>query len=272
MSHGKKNRYVVGVVRRGNAAPPGAPVEHQPAAPAEIPQQQPPPPVPVATPAPTEASPGQATPVAIEPQAAPQTATLPQPLPPAPTEAVPKQNVRPRGQRLDLFELQQKQVPELKEMAESYGLVELGALRKHELIFEILRWNGRLNGTMFGRGVLEILPDGFGFLRSPHYNYLPCPEDIYVSPSQIRRFGLRTGDLVDGEIRPPKDKERFFALLQGGQDQRAGSGKDPQTRFRLRISRRSFPNRPVRSRNGMPAKFPCASWICSRPLAWASAA
>ncbi len=153
-------------------------------------------------------------PIAVNPQAAPQTATLPQPPPPAPTEAVPKQNVRPKGQRLDLYEIQKMQVPELVTMAESYGLVELGALRKHELIFEILRWNGRLNGTMFGRGVCEILPDGFGFLRSPHYSYLPCPEDIYVSPSQIRRFGLRTGDMVDGEIRAPKEKERFFALLR----------------------------------------------------------
>jgi len=118
------------------------------------------------------------------------------------------------GRRLDLFELQVRPVPELKAMADSYGMTELGALRKHELIFEILRANARLNGTMFGRGIVEILPDGFGFLRSPHYNYLPCPEDIYVSPSQIRRFALRTGDFVEGEIRAPKEKERFFALLR----------------------------------------------------------
>jgi transcription termination factor Rho len=87
-------------------------------------------------------------------------------------------------------------------------------MMKHELIFEILKANARLNGRMWGRGVVETLPDGFGFLRSPYYNYLPCPEDIYVSPSQIRRFGLRTGDFVEGEIRPPKEKERFFALLK----------------------------------------------------------
>ena len=110
--------------------------------------------------------------------------------------------------------LQVKPVPELLAMADGFGLKDLGALRKHELIFEILKANARCNGKMFGRGVLEILPDGFGFLRSPHYNYLPCPEDIYVSPSQIRRFALRTGDLIDGEIRAPKDKERFFALLK----------------------------------------------------------
>ncbi|MEM7395369.1 MAG: transcription termination factor Rho, partial [Verrucomicrobiota bacterium] len=105
-------------------------------------------------------------------------------------------------------------VPELIVMGEEMGLKDLVGLRKHEIIFEILKANSKLNGSMFGRGILEVLPDGFGFLRSPHYNYLPCPEDIYVSPSQIRRFGLRTGDLVEGEIRPPKEKERFFALLK----------------------------------------------------------
>jgi transcription termination factor Rho len=115
---------------------------------------------------------------------------------------------------LSIFELQIKPVPELLAMAESFGLVELGALRKHELIFEILRANARIGGAIFGKGVLEILPDGFGFLRSPNYNYLPCPEDIYVSPAQIRRFALRTGDQVDGEIRSPKEKERFFALFK----------------------------------------------------------
>jgi len=118
------------------------------------------------------------------------------------------------AQIMHLSDLQQKLVPELHALADKYGLADLGALRKHELIFEILKVNARLNGTIFGRGVLEILPDGFGFLRSPYYNYLPCPEDIYISPSQIRRFALRTGDLVEGEIRSPKDKERFFALLR----------------------------------------------------------
>ncbi|MDD2239195.1 MAG: transcription termination factor Rho [Kiritimatiellae bacterium] len=113
---------------------------------------------------------------------------------------------------LKLNELQQLTVPQLKELADVYKLVELGALKKHELIFEILKANARCNGTMFVRGILEILPDNFGFLRSPNNNYLPCPDDIYVSPSQVRRFALRTGDLVEGEIRSPKDKERFFAL------------------------------------------------------------
>ncbi len=118
------------------------------------------------------------------------------------------------GKMLKLFELQQLSVPDLVTMADEYGLRDLGALRKHELIFEILKANARANGQMFGRGVLEILPDGFGFLRSPLYNYLACPEDIYVSPSQIRRFALRSGDLIEGEIRPPKEKERFFAMLK----------------------------------------------------------
>jgi transcription termination factor Rho len=139
--------------------------------------------------------------------------------------------VKGKAQVMHLSELQQKSVPELHSLADAYGLMDLGALRKHELIFEVLKVNARLNGTIFGKGVLEILPDGFGFLRSPYYNYLPCPEDIYVSPSQIRRFALRTGDLVDGEIRSPKDKERFFALLRvekvNGGDPEKSRGKVP---------------------------------------------
>jgi transcription termination factor Rho len=118
------------------------------------------------------------------------------------------------GRDLKLWELQRMPVPDLQEMAEGLGLEEVGALLRHELVFEILKANARREGTMYGRGVLEILPDGFGFLRSPYSNYLPCPEDIYVSPSQIRRFGLRTGNWIEGGIRPPKDKERFFALLK----------------------------------------------------------
>jgi transcription termination factor Rho len=118
------------------------------------------------------------------------------------------------GNTLNLVDLQEKTVPELHEMAEELGLTELGAMRKHELIFEVLKAHARQSGTMYSQGVLEQLPDGFGFLRSPHSNYQPCPEDIYVSPSQIRRFSIQTGDFVEGEIREPKDKERFFALLR----------------------------------------------------------
>jgi len=118
------------------------------------------------------------------------------------------------GQRMSLVELQQRPMIDLTKLAKSFGIEGLGTLKKHELIFQILRANAERSGTMYGEGVLEILPDGFGFLRSPSYNYLPCPEDIYVSPSQIRRFDLQTGDIVSGQIRPPKDKERFFALLK----------------------------------------------------------
>ncbi|TFH17788.1 MAG: transcription termination factor Rho [Lentisphaerales bacterium] len=118
------------------------------------------------------------------------------------------------GVDMRLPELQKMSVPELSKMAAEMGLTDLGALRKHELIFEILKASARSSGRLFGEGVLEILADGFGFLRSPYNNYVPCAEDIYVSPSQIRRFALRTGDLVRGEIRQPKEKERFFALLK----------------------------------------------------------
>jgi transcription termination factor Rho len=117
-------------------------------------------------------------------------------------------------QKLDMVVLQKMTMAKLTEMAKKMGVQSIGSLRKHELIFEILKAQAEQDGLMFGEGVLEVLPDGFGFLRSPNYNYLPCPEDIYVSPSQIRRFDLKTGDTVSGQIRPPKDKERYFALLK----------------------------------------------------------
>src|SRR6201988_3557612 len=91
---------------------------------------------------------------------------------------------------------------------------EYVGLKKQDLIFRILKERVKQNGLMFGEGTLEVLPDGFGFLRSPDYNYLPCPDDIYISPSQIRRFGLRTGAVVAGQTRPPKENERYFALLR----------------------------------------------------------
>ena len=120
----------------------------------------------------------------------------------------------PPGETLSLGDLQRQSMPALQKKARELNVESVATLKKHEIIFEILKKNAERNGVMFGEGVLEILPDGFGFLRSPAYNYLPCPEDIYVSPSQIRRFELQTGDLVAGQIRPPKDKERFFALLK----------------------------------------------------------
>ena len=113
-----------------------------------------------------------------------------------------------------ITELQRMSVAELHEVAKTEGLEEYSGLKKQDLIFKILKERINRNGLMYGEGVLEILPDGFGFLRSPEYQYLPCPDDIYVSPSQIRRFGLRTGHIVAGQIRPPKESERYFALLR----------------------------------------------------------
>jgi len=129
-------------------------------------------------------------------------------------EAPAARNQLPPGETLNLADLQAMTMQRLQKMARDGGVEAVAVLKKHEIIFEILKKNAERNGAMFGEGVLEILPDGFGFLRSPAYNYLPCPEDIYVSPSQIRRFELQTGDLVAGQVRPPKDKERFFALLK----------------------------------------------------------
>jgi transcription termination factor Rho len=100
------------------------------------------------------------------------------------------------------------------DIAGEYQIENMSGLRKQELIFALLQACASQNGSIFGEGVLEILPDGFGFLRSPMYSYMPGPDDIYVSPSQIRRFGLRTGDVISGQIRPPKEGERYFALLR----------------------------------------------------------
>jgi len=115
---------------------------------------------------------------------------------------------------LHLTELQKLNVAELHNIAKKEGLVEYSALKKQALIFKIIKERIRQNGLMYGEGVLEILPDGFGFLRNPSYNYLSSPDDIYVSPSQIRRFGLRKGHIVSGQIRPPKESEKYFALLR----------------------------------------------------------
>ena len=115
---------------------------------------------------------------------------------------------------MNLVELKGKNIAELTTMADELKVEGVSGLRKQELIFAILQAQTEKNGMIFGEGVLEILPDGFGFLRAPDYNYLPGPDDIYVSPSQIRRFNIRTGDTVSGQIRPPKEGERYFALLK----------------------------------------------------------
>jgi transcription termination factor Rho len=115
---------------------------------------------------------------------------------------------------IDIAVLKDMKITELTKMAKDLGVVGISGLKKQELIFSILQAKAEKEGLMFGSGVLEILSEGFGFLRSPNYNYLPSPDDIYVSPSQIRKFSLRTGDTVSGQIRPPKENEKYFALLK----------------------------------------------------------
>ncbi len=117
-------------------------------------------------------------------------------------------------ENVSISELKEKTVEELTEVARGLKVEGASGMRKQDLIFAILQAQTEKIGYVFSEGVLEILPDGFGFLRSPDYSYLPGPDDIYVSPSQIRRFSLRTGDLVSGQIRPPKEGERYFALLK----------------------------------------------------------
>src|SRR5262249_51238506 len=115
---------------------------------------------------------------------------------------------------IHIAELQRMSTTQLIEEARKENLPDIAGIRRQDLIFKLLKERVKMTGLMFGEGTLEILPDGFGFLRSPDYHYLSCPDDIYVSPSQIRRFGLRTGSTVAGQIRPPKEAERYFALLR----------------------------------------------------------
>src|SRR5512137_2450125 len=115
---------------------------------------------------------------------------------------------------MDIIELKKKKIAELSDIAHSMNIEGARNLKKQDLIFKILQAQTEKDGLSFKDGVLEVLPDGFGFLRSPNYNYLPSPDDIYVSPSQIRKFNLRTGDNISGQIRPPKEGERYFALLK----------------------------------------------------------
>ncbi|MBP7867606.1 MAG: transcription termination factor Rho [Acidobacteria bacterium] len=115
---------------------------------------------------------------------------------------------------LNIADLKELGIGELTRIAKDLGVMGVSGMRKQELIFQILKAQTEKSGLIFSEGVLEILPDGFGFLRSPDYNYLPGPDDIYVSPSQIRKFDLRTGDTISGQIRPPKEGERYFALIK----------------------------------------------------------
>ena len=132
---------------------------------------------------------------------------------------------KPKGDPVNMSRLQALDMPELNKMAKKQGIPNYGSLQKHELIFQLLQRNAEQAGVLYTEGCLEILPEGFGFLRSESFNYLPCPEDVYVSPSQIRRFDLQTGDIIAGEIRRPKDRERFFEIG------RARVGKECRSRW-----------------------------------------
>jgi len=126
----------------------------------------------------------------------------------------PDRGVKNGTPTLDLVELKDMSIQKLNEVAKGMNIANYAGLRKQELIFKILQTQAEKSGLIFSEGVLECLPDGFGFLRAPEYNYLPGPDDVYVSPSQIRRFDLRTGDTISGQIRPPKEGERYFALIK----------------------------------------------------------
>ncbi len=132
---------------------------------------------------------------------------------------------KPGEKTFDVVSLKRMKISELHELAHKFNIGPTVGVKKQDVIFKILQAQAERSGLMFGEGVLEILQDGFGFLRSPNYNYLPSPDDIYVSPSQIRRFNLRTGDNVSGHIRPPKEGERYFALLKV----EAVNFEDPET-------------------------------------------
>ncbi len=157
---------------------------------------------------------------------------------------------------MHLNELKAKKMHELMELGAQFKVEGAANMRKQELIFALLQAQTEKNGAIFGEGVLETLPDGFGFLRSPDYNYLPGPDDIYVSPSQIRRFALRTGDIVSGQIRPPKEGERYFALLKvegiSGESPEKAKGKVlfdnltplyPDERLRLEFDKKNYSTR-----------------------------
>jgi len=158
-----------------------------------------PPPAPVA-----EAEPAAA--VAEAPAAAPE--AEPKAAKPQPAQQ------QPAAETLDIRMLKDMKLPDLSKLAKELGVENASGMRKQDLIFGILQVQTEKSGLIFSEGVLECLPDGFGFLRAPEYNYLPGPDDIYVSPSQIRRFDLRTGDTVSGQVRPPKEGERYFALIK----------------------------------------------------------
>src|SRR3954467_15415517 len=168
---------------------------------------------------------GTTTPDAATPAAGPPRTGTPPPAPPPPAEPAaipepprpappPPSAPPPAQQRLNITDLKDMSIQKLTQIAKDLTVGGATGMRKQELIFQILKAQTELSGFIFSEGVLEVLPDGFGFLRAPDYNYLPGPDDIYVSPSQIRKFDLQTGDTVSGQIRPPKEGERYFALIK----------------------------------------------------------
>ncbi len=159
-------------------------------------------------PGPGRAGNGSTTPEATLPT---DTSANPEPPKVAPPPAPP---APPAQQRLNITDLKDMSIQKLTQIAKDLAVGGATGMRKQELIFQILKAQTELSGFIFSEGVLEVLPDGFGFLRAPDYNYLPGPDDIYVSPSQIRKFDLQTGDTVSGQIRPPKEGERYFALIK----------------------------------------------------------
>ncbi len=192
----------------GNGKPP---VEAKPAeAPVQVPEA-----IPAAPPV-VAALPPPASPEQKPPENRPQHAQGGHHRPAdAKAEPLPDKKMHDRMvQKLDLVELKDMSIINLNQIAKDFGVAGAAGLRKQELIFKILQTQAEKSGLIFSEGVLECLPDGFGFLRAPEYNYLPGPDDVYVSPSQIRRFDLRTGDTVSGQIRPPKEGERYFALIK----------------------------------------------------------
>jgi transcription termination factor Rho len=195
-------------LRLDKAAPSPARPARQDAEPSQRPEKAPPSP---ARPAHAHAKGKPAPPPPGEMKLEPPTHAIESTVPEEPHAPL---AARPTGSPLNIAKLQAMAMPDLNQMAKGMGIENFGTMRKHEIIFQILQKNAERAGVLFSEGVLEILPEGFGFLRSRSFNYLPCPEDIYVSPSQIRRFDLQTGNLIAGQIRPPKDKERFFALLK----------------------------------------------------------
>jgi transcription termination factor Rho len=156
--------------------------------------------------------PEPAAPAAVAPEPAPQAAPPTQQQRPAGQPG--RQGSEGRRQGLNITELKDKSIQQLTQIAKDLTVAGATGMRKQELIFQILKAQTEQSGFIFSEGVLEVLPDGFGFLRAPDYNYLPGPDDIYVSPSQIRKFDLQTGDTVSGQIRPPKEGERYFALIK----------------------------------------------------------